>query len=422
MIKQFINRLVLNKASHLYYNRWAQAANGSWSPGTTTCDIVEILADTIAIEQGDPSEETIDWEFGDTPLMKTYTKGERTVAASCINLDFEFLQDVFGWTLHTGTGTTQLMVAEKASEEDYATIVVMFHGSNAPLIVMPKVSMSSKTTIGTLKTSTGTADLAGTAMAGYVSYSTANDTSEFFVLKPVNDTPILVAEKSTGNAVAIGKLSYENGEYSLASATSGVTATVVTSTPVGVGGNFAYLGGEITSIGSGNITQQGVILATTNNPTLDTQGVIVKEIELDGGMYKVDGLTPDTTYYVRAFAKNSAGVAYGSSETVTTQTSVAPTIVTSDAVVTDDDVLVGGYISNFDSLDPDDITAEGVAYGTSSDPEITDNTVDFTLGHGSTASFGSIGETLSAGTYHCRAYVTYDGTTYYGTDKTFTVE
>lgn len=420
MIKQF-NKLVLNKASHLYYNRWANTG-GAWSPGTTTCDIVEILADTIAIEQGDPTEETIDWEFGDTPLMKTYTKGERTVAASCINLDFEFLQDVFGWTIHTDGSNNQLMVAEKASEEDYATIVVMFHGASAPIIVMPKVAMSSKTTISTLKTSTGTADLAGTAMTGYVSYSTANDTSEFFILKPVNDTPILVAEKSTSATVAIGKLILVNGEFELTSATSGVTATVVTSAPIAVAGNFAYMGGEITSIGSGNITQQGVVIATTNNPTLDTQGAIVKEIELDGGMYKVDGLTPNTTYYVRAFAKNSAGVAYGSSESITTLTAVVPTVVTSDAVVADDGILVGGYISNYSYIDPDDITAEGVVYGSTSDPTTTDTVVPFTLGHTSNPSYGAITASLSAGTYHFRAYVTYDGTTYYGTDKTFTVE
>jgi len=209
-IKKF-SKLVLNKASHLYYNRWANT-NGQWAPGDTTCDIVEILADTIAIEQGDPSEETIDWEFGDTPLMKTYTKGERTVAAQCINLDFEFLRDVFGWTVHSTTGATptQMMVAETASEEDYATIVVMFHGANAPIIVMPKVAMSSKTTIGTLKTQTATADLAGTALTGYVSYTdgtdTATDTSEFFILKPMAEGEIKVAENSTLTAVSIGEL------------------------------------------------------------------------------------------------------------------------------------------------------------------------------------------------------------------------
>ena len=209
-IKKF-SKLVLNKASHLYYNRWA-STNGQWAPGDTTCDIVDILADTIAIEQGDPEEETIDWEFGDTPLMKTYTKGERTVAAQCINLDFEFLRDVFGWTVHSTTGATptQMMVAETASEEDYATIVVMFHGANAPIIVMPKVAMSSKTTIGTLKTQTATADLAGTALTGYVSYTdstnTANDTSEFFILKPMEGGEIKVAENSTLTTVSIGEL------------------------------------------------------------------------------------------------------------------------------------------------------------------------------------------------------------------------
>lgn len=316
MIKQF-NKLVLNKASHLYYNRWTNTG-GAWSPGTTTCDIVEILADTIAIEQGDPTEETIDWEFGDTPLMKTYTKGERTIAASCINLDFEFLQDVFGWTIHTDGSNNQLMVAEKASEEDYATIVVMFHGASAPIIVMPKVAMSSKTTISTLKTSTGTADLAGTAMTGYVSYSTANDTSEFFILKPVNNTAIEVAEKSTDTAVAIGKVSLVNGEYELASSGSATVATVVTAEVVNIGTTTAFVGGSVTSDGGSNIIESGVVVGTTSNPEIGGAGVLKYNMPIDGALREITGLTTGTSYYCRAFAKNGVGVAYGSNESFTT--------------------------------------------------------------------------------------------------------
>ncbi|WP_289458201.1 hypothetical protein, partial [Klebsiella pneumoniae] len=68
---------------------------------------VEILADSISIEQGDPTTETVDWEFGDTPLMSSSTKGERTVTADCVDMSFDIMQRVFGWTREIDTsGTT----------------------------------------------------------------------------------------------------------------------------------------------------------------------------------------------------------------------------------------------------------------------------------------------------------------------------
>lgn len=225
-VSQLKKDVFLHKASHLYYTPWVTDTTDGWKPGSTTYDIVDILADTIAIEQGDPTTETIDWEFGDSPLMSTSTKGERTIAASCIDMSFDIMEHVFGWTRATyGTGVlSDAMVYEPTGMGDsYATIIVTFHGATAPIIVLPKVSMSSKTTIGTLKTSTGQADLSGTAQAGFVSYgggstiSTAKTaTTEMAILQPVDGETIKCAISSSATLKDIGEIDIVDNEISLA--------------------------------------------------------------------------------------------------------------------------------------------------------------------------------------------------------------
>lgn len=197
------NSVFLHKASHLYYTPWV--AGG---PGETTYDIVEILADTVSIEQGDPTTETVDWEFGDSPLMSSSTKGERTVTAACIDMSFDIMKNVFGWSVDANN----IMASEGATGESYATMVLTFHGP-APMIVLPKVSMNAKTTIGTLKTSTGQAELTGTAMSAYITYEdnastshTAAASTEIAFISPVTGGEISVANAYGFTPVLIGTI------------------------------------------------------------------------------------------------------------------------------------------------------------------------------------------------------------------------
>ena len=220
----------LHKASHLYFTPWeVDASTNVLQPGTNTYDIVDILADTIAIEQGDPTTENVDWEFGDSPLMSTVTKGERTVAASCIDISDDILEFVYGWerkTYSTTSGTATAMVAEPTGMSDmYATLVVTFHGSSgaaAPIIVLPKIALGSKLVIGTLKTSTAQADLSGTAQAAYLEYgggttlSTAlTATTEIAKITPIAGEDIACALASSNTPVSIGTITITNGEVSL---------------------------------------------------------------------------------------------------------------------------------------------------------------------------------------------------------------
>ena len=72
----------------------------------------------------------------------------------------------------------------------------------------------------------------------------------------------------------------------------------------------AVCGGEVTADGGAPVTARGVCWSTLQNPTVDDSHTV------DGsgtGSFtsNITGLTAGTTYYVRAYATNSAGTAYG---------------------------------------------------------------------------------------------------------------
>ena len=79
----------------------------------------------------------------------------------------------------------------------------------------------------------------------------------------------------------------------------------------------ATCGGDIMSDGGANITSRGVCWATTPNPTITNN----KTSDGNGtGQFisNLTGLAPNTTFYVRAYATNSVGTAYGNQESLKT--------------------------------------------------------------------------------------------------------
>jgi uncharacterized protein (TIGR02145 family) len=79
----------------------------------------------------------------------------------------------------------------------------------------------------------------------------------------------------------------------------------------------ALSGGNITSDGGANVTARGVCWATTTAPTI--AGSNTSDGTGSGAFASsLTGLTPGTTYYVRAYATNSAGTAYGNEVTFKT--------------------------------------------------------------------------------------------------------
>ena len=112
--------------------------------------------------------------------------------------------------------------------------------------------------------------------------------------------------------------------------------TVTTSSMTDVLATSATCGGNVTFDGNEDITARGVCWSTAQNPTLDdahtTDGT-------GAGIFTshLTGLIPNTTYYVRAYATNGEGTAYGEEVTFTTPCEAIPVTISGDNTFCDGD-------------------------------------------------------------------------------------
>jgi uncharacterized protein (TIGR02145 family) len=94
--------------------------------------------------------------------------------------------------------------------------------------------------------------------------------------------------------------------------------TLSTSSVTNITATTASSGGNITSDGGAQVTARGVCWSLNENPTTSD----LKTTDGNGtGSFSSDikCLSFATTYYVRAYAKNSVGTAYGDQKSITTQ-------------------------------------------------------------------------------------------------------
>jgi len=92
-----------------------------------------------------------------------------------------------------------------------------------------------------------------------------------------------------------------------------------------ISGNSAAVTGYVTSDGGASVTARGVCWSTSSNST------IANSKTTDGGgtgtfTSSITGLSPNTTYYVRAYATNIVGTAYANELSFTTDPSVVSDI------------------------------------------------------------------------------------------------
>jgi len=191
-----------------------------------------------------------------------------------------------------------------------------------------------------------------------------------------------------------------------------VTTAAVTS----VTQTTASGGGNVTSDGGAAVTARGVCWSTAPSP------VITGNHTTDGtgtGSFisSITGLTAGTLYYMRAYATNSAGTAYGNELSFTTLPIITPPAVTTVAVtaVTQTTASSGGNVT---ADGGSAVTARGVCWSTAPSPVITGN---HTTDGSGTGSFVSSITGLTAGTfYYVRAYATNSAGTSYGNELSFT--
>ena len=170
-----------------------------------------------------------------------------------------------------------------------------------------------------------TTDLAGEATASWTLGSTIGE-----------QTIAVTATNADGSALVGSPLIFG------ATATAANSlATLTTSSPTTITSISAVSGGNIFNDGGTAITARGVCWSTAQNPTIANN----KTSDGSGSgsfISNISGLTANTTYYVRAYATNSLGTAYGNPVSFTTN-QTAPSINITG-------LYPGYYIASIDPL------------------------------------------------------------------------
>ncbi|MFY7829698.1 MAG: hypothetical protein ACOVQ4_21370 [Flectobacillus sp.] len=159
--------------------------------------------------------------------------------------------------------------------------------------------------------------------------------------------------------------------------------------------------GTINTQGASTITEYGHCWGLST-PTINNQRTIFTSALSQGNFTsQLRGLSNNTKYIIRAYAKNAAGVSYGKELTYITSCKTAPSVVSGiiDNISTQG-AIANGLISN---IGCSEVTEYGHCWSTSPNPSIQNQRTIFR--QGSAGSFSSALTDLNSKTvYYIRAY------------------
>jgi uncharacterized protein (TIGR02145 family) len=194
-------------------------------------------------------------------------------------------------------------------------------------------------------------------------------------------------------------------------------ATLTTTAITSITQTTAVSGGNITDDKGGSVTARGVCWSTATNPTT-ANNKTTDGTGTGSFLSNLTGLIGNTTYYVRAYATNSVGTAYGNEVSFKTGP-VMPTLSTTTiSSISQTTATSGGNITSDGGVA---VTARGVCWSTSANPtpSINSRTKD---GTGTGVFTSSITDLIPNNIYYIRAYATNSIGTGYGNTVTFSVQ
>jgi uncharacterized protein (TIGR02145 family) len=191
---------------------------------------------------------------------------------------------------------------------------------------------------------------------------------------------------------------------------TGITTTNVTS----ISYTTATTGGDVNINGGAAIISRGVCWDRYADPTIDNS----KTIEVGGeGTFtsQITLLSPNTLYYVRAYATNNSITEYGNQVSFTTSQDNVPFLETPEVILIDQESAT--IKVNITSDNGGAVTERGVCWGTSANPTLVNNKNNSGPG---TGEFKSVLTGLTANTtYYVKAYATNSVGTAYSEEITF---
>jgi uncharacterized protein (TIGR02145 family) len=173
-------------------------------------------------------------------------------------------------------------------------------------------------------------------------------------------------------------------------------------------------GGSVVNNGGAPITARGVVWDTLTNP------LVTKNRSINGSLNNIfldtiRGLAGSRVYYVRSYATNSAGTAYGNELTFTTLTPVVPTVTINPIdLITNVSARSGGAITSDGGAA---ILSKGVVWSTFVNPTISNSKT--TDSSGLAPFISQLTGLLGDSVYYVRAYATNATGTGYSSQLSF---
>ena len=188
--------------------------------------------------------------------------------------------------------------------------------------------------------------------------------------------------------------------------------TIETKIASNITSKTAMTGGNVTNNGGYAVTRRGVCWGDKQYP--DILGNHTEDGTGNGEfMSSIGNLQPNTTYYIRAYAENEKGIAYGNQVSFVSDKGL-PVVTTLTPSKTNLIVVTGGSISSDNGYA---ITARGICYGTTPYPDLG-TAHNHTEDGSGTGTFSSTFEMPGTGIYYIRAYATNANGTSYGEQMT----
>jgi FlaG/FlaF family flagellin (archaellin) len=256
-----------------------------------------------------------------------------------------------------------------------------------------------------------------------------------------NTTPVYALETYTYNAVTMNNLTPNTTYYVRPYATNsaGTTygneevfttkiatmAVVKTDTITNITATTAVVYVKVSDDGNDPNTKHGFYYSTSPNPTSadsSNSGYMYYNYNTNYNMYN---LIPNTTYYIKAFATNMMGTAYGKEQQFTTGNAALATVQSNSIA----NVTAFSAVDNFQliNIGNDPNTVSGVCYSHSTNPTITNSNFiqaygsqTYTVNIASSVNSVSLTSLTPNTTYYVRAYSTNAAGTTYSNELSFT--
>lgn len=196
--------------------------------------------------------------------------------------------------------------------------------------------------------------------------------------------------------------------------TSAIKATVATSAATDITGNSANVVGNVSYDGESDVTERGVVYGFSANPTVADSKVVVGngEGEFTAALTNLKG---NKKYYVRAYAINGVGTAYGNQVEFSTPVDFTKVATSPASMITKTSAVLTGEVTDDGGAD---VTARGFYWNMTGAPTADDNIVDMGTGVGM-FTYELTGLELNT-KYYVRAFATNSAGTTLGEVKEFT--